>query len=87
MAGGLPKVFISFCTAKTRPECITLIKALAQGDTTIVAEVSRLLDDLKTNLERARGISPYGDGHAAQRIVHLYAHTWIESSRFCKLKS
>lgn len=35
----------------------------------IVAEVSRLLDDETTYQAMARAVNPYGDGHAAERIV------------------
>jgi len=35
----------------------------------IVAEASRLLDDFAEYAAMARAINPYGDGHAAPRIV------------------
>ena len=36
---------------------------------TIVRESRRLLDDPKAHAEMARAVNPYGDGHAAPRIV------------------
>jgi len=35
----------------------------------IVAEASRLLDDEAAYQAMARAVNPYGDGHAAERIV------------------
>ena len=35
----------------------------------IVTETQRLLDDESSYKAMARGISPYGDGRAAERIV------------------
>ncbi len=41
----------------------------------IVAEASRLLDDPAAHRAMARAVNPYGDGHAAERIVAaLLAH-------------
>ncbi|CCW36283.1 UDP-N-Acetylglucosamine 2-epimerase [Chthonomonas calidirosea] len=36
---------------------------------TIVAEASRLLNDPEAYAQMARAVNPYGDGHAAERIV------------------
>ena len=38
---------------------------------TIVEETQRLLDDPQVYAEMSRGASPYGDGHAAERIVRV----------------
>lgn len=35
----------------------------------IVGEASRLLDDAAAYQAMARAVNPYGDGHAAERIV------------------
>jgi UDP-N-acetylglucosamine 2-epimerase len=35
----------------------------------IVLETRRLLDDPQARAEMARAVNPYGDGHAAERIV------------------
>lgn len=41
----------------------------------IVREVTRLLDDPVAYAEMARAVNPYGDGHAAQRIIEALLHT------------
>ncbi|MNT96738.1 UDP-N-acetylglucosamine 2-epimerase [compost metagenome] len=38
---------------------------------TIVTHAQRLLDDPTAYGEMARGISPYGDGRASERIIAL----------------
>jgi UDP-N-acetylglucosamine 2-epimerase (non-hydrolysing) len=45
------------------------VRLVGTDEMRIVAEVSRLLDDPNAYREMARGVSPYGDGKAAQRIV------------------
>ena len=40
----------------------------------IVAEATRLLDDRDAYAAMARAHNPFGDGHAAERIVELLAH-------------
>ena len=35
----------------------------------VVVETSRLLDELAAYQKMVRAVSPYGDGHAAERIV------------------
>ena len=54
-----------------RPEGIAAGTAKLVGTDTelIVAEASRLLSDPAAYAAMARAISPYGDGHAAQRIA------------------
>lgn len=54
-----------------RPEALRLgvVKLVGANCEHIVREAQRLLDDAAAYKEMARGISPYGDGHAAERIV------------------
>lgn len=54
-----------------RPEAIRekVVKLVGTSYERIVTEVQRLLDDESMYREMARGVSPYGDGHAAARIV------------------
>lgn len=56
-----------------RPEALTFgVAALVGTDTdTIVERVTSLLDDEASYRRMARGASPYGDGHAATRIVGI----------------
>jgi UDP-N-acetylglucosamine 2-epimerase (non-hydrolysing) len=35
----------------------------------IISEARRLLDDPQAHAEMAHAVNPYGDGHAAERIV------------------
>lgn len=54
-----------------RPEAVAAgVAELVGADTArIVARVSQLLDDDAAYKAMARGVSPYGDGHAASRIA------------------
>lgn len=54
-----------------RPEALEqgVVKLVGPNYEAIVTEVQRLLDDETAYSAMARGISPYGDGHAAERIV------------------
>jgi UDP-N-acetylglucosamine 2-epimerase (non-hydrolysing) len=46
-----------------------VVRLAGTSEPRIVEEVGRLLRDRKAHAAMARGINPYGDGHAAQRIV------------------
>lgn len=54
-----------------RPEAVEqgVVKLVGPNYDRIVEEVQRLLDDETAYKAMARGVSPYGDGHAAERIV------------------
>lgn len=54
-----------------RPEAVELgvVKLVGPNYDRIVSEAQRLLDDEGAYREMARGISPYGDGRGAERIV------------------
>lgn len=54
-----------------RPEAVSegVVKLVGTDLNTIVSEAQRLLDDGSAYRAMARGVSPYGDGHASQRIV------------------
>ena len=56
-----------------RPEAVEMgvVKLVGPNYQRIVAEAQRLLDDSSAYAEMARGISPYGDGKAAERIVNV----------------
>ena len=60
-----------------RPEAVDLgvVRLIGTDEERVVAEAQRLLDDPQAWRSMARGVSPYGDGQAASRIVeHLRAH-------------
>jgi len=54
-----------------RPEAVEqgVVKLVGPNYERIVDEAQRLLDDESAYRVMARGVSPYGDGHAAERIV------------------
>jgi UDP-N-acetylglucosamine 2-epimerase (non-hydrolysing) len=56
-----------------RPEAVDLgvVKLVGADQTTIIEQAQRLLDDPQAYKSMARGISPYGDGKAAGRIVDV----------------
>lgn len=56
-----------------RPEAVDAggVKLVGPDYQNIVRETQRLLDDPMAYKSMARGISPYGDGHAAGRIVSV----------------
>lgn len=55
-----------------RPEAVEqgVVKLVGPNYDRIVQETQRLLDDESAYCEMARGVSPYGDGHASERIVN-----------------
>jgi len=54
-----------------RPEAVDegVVKLVGPDYFRIVSETQRLLDDSAAYRQMAKGISPYGDGHAAERII------------------
>jgi UDP-N-acetylglucosamine 2-epimerase len=54
-----------------RPEALQAGTALLVGTDSerIVRETRRLLDDPQAHAAMARAVNPFGDGHAAERIV------------------
>jgi UDP-N-acetylglucosamine 2-epimerase len=66
---GVPVLVLREVTG--RPEAFEAGVARVVGTETerIVAEAFRLLDDPEAHAAMARPVNPYGDGHAAERIV------------------
>ena len=60
-----------------RPEAVAegVVKLVGTSATRILAEAQRLLDDPQAYAAMARGVSPYGDGQAAGRIVAVLRHS------------
>lgn len=56
-----------------RPEAVEegVVKLVGTDFDVIIAEAQLLLDDETAYRAMARGVSPYGDGHAAERIVKV----------------
>lgn len=63
-----------------RPEAVAqgVVKLVGPNYDRIVYEAQRLLDDEVAYREMARGISPYGDGHASERIVKTLQEYFAE---------
>ena len=63
-----------------RPEAVAqgVVKLVGPNYERILTEAQRLLDDDVAYREMARGISPYGDGHAADRIVKTLREHFTE---------
>jgi UDP-N-acetylglucosamine 2-epimerase (non-hydrolysing) len=69
-APALGKPVLVLRSVTERPEAIEMgvAKLVGTDRSTIIDEVSRLLEDSEHYASMARGVSPYGDGYAAERI-------------------
>jgi UDP-N-acetylglucosamine 2-epimerase (non-hydrolysing) len=74
-APALGKPVLVLRSETERPEAVEAgaVKLVGADYELIVKETQLLLDDEKFYREMAQGISPYGDGHAAERIVSVIA--------------
>jgi UDP-N-acetylglucosamine 2-epimerase (non-hydrolysing) len=72
-APALGKPVLVLRTETERPEAIAagVAKLVGFDADRVAAEVQRLLDDPAAYAAMARGVSPYGDGRAAERIVEF----------------
>jgi UDP-N-acetylglucosamine 2-epimerase (non-hydrolysing) len=70
-APALGKPVLVLRSETERPEAVEagVVKLIGTDYQTIVDEAQNLLDNPQAYQTMARGISPYGDGHAAERIV------------------
>lgn len=59
-----------------RPEAVAegVVRLVGTDPALIVEQAQRLLDDPAAYRAMARGVSPYGDGHASERIAAAVAH-------------
>lgn len=75
-APALGKPVLVLRTETERPEAVNegVVRLVGTDQVRIVAEVSRLLDNDIAYRKMAHGVSPYGDGHAARRIVTALHH-------------
>jgi UDP-N-acetylglucosamine 2-epimerase (non-hydrolysing) len=66
-----------------RPEAVAAgtVKLVGTDTDSIVAETERLLADGAAYERMARAVSPYGDGHAAERIVKILLNQSIRTRR------
>ena len=67
-----------------RPEAIEagVVKLLGTDKNAIITETQRLLDDPVAYAAMAKGVSPYGDGRAAERIRDIL-RDWFGLDRLC----
>ena len=72
---GIPVLVLRETTE--RPEGIEAgtLKLVGTETSRIVHEAARLLDDPLAHAEMAKAANPYGDGHAAERIIHALLNT------------
>jgi UDP-N-acetylglucosamine 2-epimerase (non-hydrolysing) len=70
-APGLGKPVLVLREVTERPEAVQAgtVKIVGTDGERIVAETVRLLEDSNAYDQMARAVNPYGDGHAAERIV------------------
>lgn len=74
-APALAKPVLVLRAETERPEAIDLgvVKLVGTNREQIVSSASRLLQDKAAYQAMAKGVSPYGDGHAAERISAIIA--------------
>ncbi|HEX5941546.1 MAG TPA: UDP-N-acetylglucosamine 2-epimerase (non-hydrolyzing) [Anaerolineales bacterium] len=72
---GIPVLVLRETTE--RPEGVEAgtLKLVGTETSQILREANHLLDDPIAHAKMARATNPYGDGHAAERIVHALTHT------------
>ena len=70
-APGVGKPVLVLREVTERPEAVQAgtVRLVGTERARIVAETARLLDDAEAYARMARAVNPYGDGHAAERIV------------------
>jgi UDP-N-acetylglucosamine 2-epimerase (non-hydrolysing) len=68
-AFGVPALVLREVTERPEGVAAGVLKLVGTDTSRIVREANRLLDDPSAHAEMARASNPYGDGHAARRIV------------------
>jgi UDP-N-acetylglucosamine 2-epimerase (non-hydrolysing) len=68
-AFGIPALVLREVTERPEGVAAGVLKLVGTATPRIVREANRLLDDPSAHAEMARASNPYGDGHAARRIV------------------
>jgi UDP-N-acetylglucosamine 2-epimerase (non-hydrolysing) len=65
-----------------RPEAVKagVVRVIGMKADRIIAETERLLEDRAAYASMARGVSPYGDGHAAERIVAVLRESFASGA-------
>jgi len=80
-APALGKPVLVLRSETERPEAIEagVVKLVGTDTKVIISETERLLHDEEEYTAMSKGISPYGDGHAAERIVKIIVEGWFSS--------
>jgi UDP-N-acetylglucosamine 2-epimerase (non-hydrolysing) len=68
-AFGVPALVLREVTERPEGVAAGVLKLVGTDSRLIVREANRLLNDPSAHAEMARASNPYGDGHAARRIV------------------
>ena len=68
-----------------RPEAVEAGTVILVGtdEDKIVEETERLLDEPEAYQKMSLAHNPYGDGHAASRIIQCILSNWLPSANFC----
>jgi UDP-N-acetylglucosamine 2-epimerase (non-hydrolysing) len=72
---GVPVLVLRETTERPEGVQAGTLKLVGTETHHIVREATRLLDDPIAYSEMARAVNPYGDGHAAERIIEALLHT------------
>lgn len=86
-APALGKPVLVLRTETERPEAVDegVVRLIGTNQARIVAEASHLLDNEIAYRKMAHVVSPYGDGHAAKRIVKTLRHALCPSDIVLKV--
>jgi UDP-N-acetylglucosamine 2-epimerase (non-hydrolysing) len=73
---GIPTLVLRETTERQEGVTAGTLKLVGTDPERIVAEAQRLLDVPEAYAEMAGSVNPYGDGHAAEKIVAALLDTW-----------
>jgi UDP-N-acetylglucosamine 2-epimerase len=68
-AFGVPVLVLRNVTERPEGVAAGTLKLVGTDAVNIVREANRLLDDPSAHAQMAKAVNPFGDGHAAERIV------------------
>ena len=71
---GIPVLVLRETTERPEGVEARTLKLVGTNISQIVLEANRLLDDPIAHAEMAKAANPYGDGHAAERIIRALTH-------------
>ena len=69
-AFGIPTLVLRNVTERPEGVAAGTLKLVGTETNSIVNEAKRLLDNPSAHAEMSRAANPYGDGHAAEKIIH-----------------